>query len=109
VPVVSVGGQETALFLSRGTWLAKLTGAERFLRLKVVPISLALPWIVNVGDLMGHLPLPAKITIEVGQPIDLREQFGPEPDLNEVYAHVTGLMQDTLDGLAAERRFPVIG
>ena len=57
----------------------------------------------------GHLPLPAKITIEVGQPIDLREQFGDEPDLDEVYDHVTGLMQDTLDGLAAERRFPVIG
>jgi 1-acyl-sn-glycerol-3-phosphate acyltransferase len=109
VPVVTIGGQETALFLSRGAWLAKLTGADRYLRLKVLPISLALPWIVNVGDLMGHLPLPAKITIEVGQPIDLREQFGPEPDLNEVYAHVTGLMQDTLDGLAAERRFPVIG
>jgi 1-acyl-sn-glycerol-3-phosphate acyltransferase len=109
VPVVTIGGQETALFLSRGAWLAKLTGADRLLRLKVLPISLALPWIVNVGDLFGHLPLPAKITIEVGQPIDLREQFGPEPDVDEVYDHITGLMQDTLDGLAAERRFPVIG
>jgi 1-acyl-sn-glycerol-3-phosphate acyltransferase len=109
VPVVTIGGQETALFLSRGAWLAKLTGAERYLRLKVLPISLALPWILNVGDLMGHLPLPAKITIEVGQPIDLRERFGDEPDLDEVYDEITGLMQDTLDGLAAERRFPVIG
>ena len=35
------------------------------------------------------LPLPAKITIEVGQPIDLREQFGPEPDVDEVYEHIT--------------------
>jgi 1-acyl-sn-glycerol-3-phosphate acyltransferase len=109
VPVVTIGGQETALFLSRGTWLAKLTGADRYLRLKVLPISLALPWGLNVGDLLGHLPLPAKITIEVGPPIDLREQFGPEPDVNEVYDHITTLMQDTLDGLAAERRFPVIG
>ncbi len=109
VPVVTIGGQETALFLSRGAWLAKLTGADRYLRLKVLPISLALPWGLNIGDLLGHLPLPAKITIEVGPPIDLREQFGPEPDLDEVYAHITGLMQETLDGLAAERRFPVIG
>ncbi len=109
VPVVTIGGQETALFLSRGAWLAKLTGADRYLRLKVLPISLALPWILNVGDLMGHLPLPAKITIEVGPPIDLRERFGPEPDVDEVYDHLTGLMQETLDGLAAERRFPVIG
>ncbi|MFI5122010.1 MAG: 1-acyl-sn-glycerol-3-phosphate acyltransferase [Vicinamibacteria bacterium] len=109
VPVVTIGGQETALFLSRGTWLAKLTGVDRTLRLKVLPISIALPWIVNIGDLMGHIPLPAKITIEVGQPIDLREQFGPEPDIDEVYEHITRVMQETLDGLAAERRFPVIG
>jgi 1-acyl-sn-glycerol-3-phosphate acyltransferase len=109
VPVVTIGGQETALFLSRGAWLAKLTRADRLLRLKVLPISLALPWIVNVGDLLGHIPLPAKITIEVLAPIDVREQFGPDPDPDEVYGHVTGLMQDALDGLAAERRFPVIG
>jgi 1-acyl-sn-glycerol-3-phosphate acyltransferase len=109
VPVVTIGGQETALFLSRGAWLAKLTRADRLLRLKVLPISIALPWIVNVGDLLGHIPLPAKITIEVLSPIDLREQFGPEPDPDEVYRHVTGVMQDALDGLAAERRFPVIG
>ena len=109
VPVVTIGGQETALFLSRGAWLAKLTGADRYLRLKVLPISLSLPWILNVGDLLGHLPLPAKITIEVGQPIDLREQFGAEPDVDEIYEYVTRVMQETLDGLAAERRFPVVG
>jgi len=109
VPVVTVGGQETALFLSRGAWLAKLLRVDRSLRLKVLPISLALPWGLNVGDLLGHLPLPAKITIEVLPPIDLREQFGPEPDIDEVYEHVTRVMQETLDGLAAERRFPVIG
>src|SRR3954452_12334367 len=109
VPVVTIGGQETALFLSRGAWLAKLTGADRLLRLKVLPISLSLPWILNIGDLMGHIPLPAKITIEVLQPIDLDEEFGPEPDVDEVYDHITRLMQQSLDGLAAERRFPVIG
>ena len=109
VPVVTIGGQETALFLSRGAWLAKLTGADRFLRLKVLPISLALPWGLNIGDLLGHIPLPAKVTIEVLQPIDLHEEFGPDPDVDEVYEHVTRLMQETLDGLAAERRFPVIG
>ncbi len=109
VPVVTVGGQETALFLSRGGWLSKLTRADRLLRLKVIPISLALPWVINVGDLLGHIPLPAKITIEVLAPIDLRDRFGAEPDPDEVYNHVTGVMQEALDGLAAERRFPVIG
>ncbi len=109
VPVVSIGGQETALFLSRGNGIARALRLDRTLRLKVLPISLAIPWGLNVGDFLGHIPLPAKITIEVLPPIDLIEQFGRRPDRNEVYDHVTRVMQETLDSLAAERRFPVIG
>jgi 1-acyl-sn-glycerol-3-phosphate acyltransferase len=109
VPVVGIGGQETALFLSRGEHLAKALGLDRLLRLKVLPISIALPWGLNIGDMLGHIPLPAKITIEALPPIHLREEFGPEPDLDEVYEHVLRVMQETLDALSAERRFPVIG
>ncbi len=109
VPVVSIGGQETALFLSHGGRLARALRVDRTLRLKVIPISLALPWGLNVGDLLGHLPLPAKITVEVLAPIDVRAQFGDDPDVDDVYDHVTTLMQDTLDTLAAERRYPLIG
>ncbi|MFI5028545.1 MAG: lysophospholipid acyltransferase family protein [Solirubrobacterales bacterium] len=109
VPVVSIGGQETALFLSRGAGLAKALRLDRLARLKVLPISIALPWGLNIGDFAGHFPLPAKITIDVLPPIDLEREFGPEPDVDEVYAHVTAQMQEALDGLAAERRFPVIG
>jgi 1-acyl-sn-glycerol-3-phosphate acyltransferase len=109
VPVVSIGGQETALFISRGERLARLLALDKLFRLKVLPISLALPWGLNIGDMLGHIPLPAKITIETLPPIDLREEFGPEPDVDEVYDHLTRLMQDTLDALAAERRLPIIG
>jgi 1-acyl-sn-glycerol-3-phosphate acyltransferase len=109
VPVVSVGGQETALFITRGNHIAKALGLDRLFRLKVLPVSIAPPWGLNVGDFFGHLPLPAKLTTEILPPIDLREQFGPEPDLDEAYDYVTRLMQDALDALAAERRFPVIG
>jgi len=109
VPVVSIGGQETALFLSRGEHLARALRLDKMFRLKVLPISLALPWGLNIGDFLGHLPLPAKITIEVLPAIRLREQFGPEPDLDEVYDHVTRAMQDTLDALAAERQLPLLG
>jgi 1-acyl-sn-glycerol-3-phosphate acyltransferase len=109
VPVVGIGGQETALFLSRGEHVAKALGLDRLLRLKVLPISLALPWVLNVGDMLGHIPLPAKITVEALPPIHLREEFGPEPDVDEVYEHIVRLMQETLDALAAERRFPVLG
>jgi 1-acyl-sn-glycerol-3-phosphate acyltransferase len=109
VPVVSVGGQETALFLSRGEGLARALRLDKLFRLKVLPISLALPWGLNVGDMLGHIPLPAKVTVEALAPIHLREEFGPDPDIQEVYEHILRLMQDTLEALAAERRFPVLG
>jgi 1-acyl-sn-glycerol-3-phosphate acyltransferase len=104
VPVVAIGGQETALFVSRGERLARLLGLDRMFRLKVLPISIALPWGLNVGDMLGHLPLPAKITIEVLPPIDVREL---EVDL--AYELVVERMQDALDALQAERRLPVVG
>ncbi len=109
VPVVSIGGQETSLFLSRGERLARLLALDRLFRLKVLPISIALPWGLNIGDMLGHIPLPAKITIETLPAIDLREEFGPDPDLDEVYDHIVRSMQETLDALAAERRLPIIG
>jgi 1-acyl-sn-glycerol-3-phosphate acyltransferase len=109
VPVVSIGGQETALFLSRGEWLARLLRLDRMFRLKVLPISIALPWGPNVGDMAGHFPLPAKITIQVLHPIHLREEFGDDPDLDRVYDAVVDRMQRTLDDLAGERRLPVLG
>ena len=109
VPVVSIGGQETALFLSRGERLAHWLALDRLFRLKVLPVSVALPWLINVGDLLGHVPLPAKITIETLPAINLRAEFGPDPDLDEVYDHIVRMMQETLDALAAERRLPVIG
>ena len=109
VPVVSIGGQETALFVSRGEGLARLLRIDRLLRLKVLPISFALPWGLNIGDLFGHLPGPAKITIQTLDPIDLRAEFGPDPDVDRVYDEVVGRMQDCLTDLAAERRLPVLG
>ncbi len=104
VPVVAIGGQETALFLSRGERLAKLFGLDRMFRLKVLPISLALPWGLNVGDMLGHIPLPAKLTIQVLEPIDVSGM-----DVDEAYELVTGEMQRALTGLAAERSLPLVG
>jgi len=109
VPVVAIGGQETALFLSRGERLAKLLRLDRMFRLKVLPISLALPWGLNVGDMLGHVPLPSKITMQVLEPIDLAERYGRNPDVDEIYEDITRRMQDTLNGLQAERRLPVVG
>jgi 1-acyl-sn-glycerol-3-phosphate acyltransferase len=104
VPVVSVGGQETAFFLSRGEGLAKLLGLDRMFRLKVLPISLSLPWIVNVGDMLGHIPLPAKITVQVLPPIDVEDM-----EVEDAYDLIIERMQRALTALQEERRLPVIG
>jgi 1-acyl-sn-glycerol-3-phosphate acyltransferase len=109
VPVVSIGGQETALFVTRAQHLARWLRWDRLTRVKVLPISIGPPFGVNVLDLPGRIPLPAKITIEVLPPIDLQERFGDHPDPDAVYEHVTSVMQEALDRLADERTLPVIG
>jgi 1-acyl-sn-glycerol-3-phosphate acyltransferase len=104
VPVVAVGGQETALFLTRGERLASLLGIDRMFRLKVLPISISLPWVINVGDMFGHVPLPAKITVEALPPIDVTDL-----DVDEAYDRILDAMQRSLTALQAERRLPVLG
>jgi 1-acyl-sn-glycerol-3-phosphate acyltransferase len=109
VPLVSIGGQETALFVTRGERAARLTGLDRLARIKVLPVSLGPPFGVNVLDLPGRVPLPAKLTLEILDPIDLRAQFGADADHDEVYDQVTSTMQDRLTDLAEERSLPLVG
>jgi 1-acyl-sn-glycerol-3-phosphate acyltransferase len=109
VPVVAIGGQESALFVTRGQRAARLTRLDRLARIKVLPVSLGPPFGVNVLDLPGRLPLPSKITVEVLPPIDVRERFGESPDHEHVYEAVTGEMQDALGNLSEERTVPLVG
>lgn len=104
VPVVAVGGHDTYLPLTDGRSIAKALRLDKLARLKVLPISLAVPWGLNVGDFLGHLPLPAKIRMEVGDPIYVGARFGDDDD--EAYRYVTGRMEETLMALAAERVLP---
>ncbi len=109
VPVVSIGGQETALFLSRGEGLAKLLRLDKMFRLKVLPISLAIPWGLNVGDMLGHLPAPPRSPSTCSSPSTCARSSARIPDLNEMYADVLGRMQRALTALQADRNLPLIG
>ena len=109
VPMVTIGGQETALFLSRGEWLARLLRADRSMRLQTLPIVAGLPFGLSVGGFPPFVPLPEKVTIALLEPIDLRERYGEDPDLDEVYEDLMATMQEALTRLSAERRLPVIG
>jgi 1-acyl-sn-glycerol-3-phosphate acyltransferase len=107
-PIVSIGSQETALFLTRGERLARLARLDKVLRLKTAPIMFGLPFGL-MPAIFGHIPLPSKIRIQVMSKIDLTETYGENPDPQEIYDDVMWRMQDVLDSLAEERRLPVIG
>jgi len=106
VPVVSVGGQDTYLPLTDGQAAARFLRLDKLARLKVLPVSLALPWGLNVGDFLGHIPLPAKIRMEVLEPIDVNERFGERADSKDAYDYVVDRMQESLTALAADRVLP---
>src|SRR3954467_5920254 len=55
VPIVAIGGQETALFLGQGRWLARLFRLDSLLRIKVFPAQVAPPFGVTVMDLPGRI------------------------------------------------------
>jgi 1-acyl-sn-glycerol-3-phosphate acyltransferase len=109
VPVVAIGGQETALFLGQGRDLARRLRLDRLLRLKVFPAQVAPPFGFTIMDLPARVPLPAKIVVRVLPKIDLKQRLGSSPDLDDAYELVTGRMQDALSNLSDERAIPVVG
>ena len=73
-----------------------------------MPISFGFPFGLSLV-VPPNIPLPAKITMQVLPPIDIVAEFGENPDIDEVDAHVRHVMQRALDELAAERRLPILG
>jgi 1-acyl-sn-glycerol-3-phosphate acyltransferase len=107
VPTVSIGGQETQLFLTRGSWLAKRLGLKRLLRSELVPVSFGFPFGLSIGAV--NIPLPSKIVTRVLPPIDIVKEFGKDPDVAAVDERVRTDMQTALDELARDRRLPIVG
>ena len=108
VPMVGIGGQESQIYLSRGTELAKLLRLDKLLRAKILPLSIGFPFGLS-AVLPVNVPLPTKIVMQVLEPIDIAAEFGEDADVDEVDAHVRRVMQRALNELARERRLPVIG
>jgi 1-acyl-sn-glycerol-3-phosphate acyltransferase len=108
VPAVSIGGQETQLYLSRGTWLAERLGVKRLLRSAILPLSFGFPFGFS-AVIPPNVPLPTKIVTQVLPPIDLAARFGEDPDIDEADEYVRSVMQQALGELAAKRRLPILG
>jgi 1-acyl-sn-glycerol-3-phosphate acyltransferase len=108
VPVVSIGGQENQVYLSRGGWLARRLGLKKLIRSDILPITLGFPFGLSMLFPL-NLPLPTKIVTKSLEPIDVVGQFGADADPAVVDAHVRSVMQAALDELASARRFPILG
>lgn len=112
VPVVSIGGQETQLYLSRGRRLSRalgLAGLERRLfRTDILPVSLGLPFGLSIL-VPVNMPLPSKIVAEVLEPIDVPALYEAECDIARIDGRVRRAMQTGLERLARRRRWPIIG
>jgi hypothetical protein len=88
--------------------LARALRLDKLMRVKILPISVGFPFGLS-AVVPVNVPLPTKIVMQVLEPIDLVAEFGEQPDIDTVDAHVRRVMQQALSELAKERRLPVIG
>ena len=113
VPTVSIGAQESQLFLTRGTGLAHLLGlsklGQKLGRSDILPITFGFPFGLSILTMPVNFPLPTKIVTEVLKPIDIKAEFGDNPDVEKVDRRVRSVMQTVLNRMARRRRFPIIG
>jgi 1-acyl-sn-glycerol-3-phosphate acyltransferase len=114
VPVASVGGHDTVFVLSEGRWLAngldRVTGLKKKLRAVTMPIVLGMPFGVTIETIPTHLPLPAKIRTELLDPIHVDtdpERVNDREYVDSIYLEVKSAIQDAMDRLAKQRRFPI--
>ncbi len=116
VPVASIGGSDTAFVISEGRWLAngidRFTGLKQKLRGTTLPIMLGFPFGLTIETIPTHIPLPAKIRTEILDPIHVDhdpERLKDSAYVNSIYLEVETAIQDAMDRLAKQRRFPIFG
>jgi 1-acyl-sn-glycerol-3-phosphate acyltransferase len=116
VPVATVGGHDTAFVLSEGQWIAngldRVSGLKKKLRGTRMPIVLGIPFGLTIETIPTHLPLPAKIRTELLEPIHVDhdpDRVNDRTYVDMVYVEVQSAIQDGMDRLARQRRFPVFG
>jgi len=106
VPLVAIGGQETALFLTRGEGLARGLRLDRVLGIDRLPLSLGPPWGVNVGGVLGYLPFPVQVTLQLLPALTVPDG-GSRDDLAAALARDLGAaVQSAFAALADERHPP---
>lgn len=106
VPIVTAGAGESLLVLHDGQPLARALRLDALLRLKALPISMSIPWGLNVGlvGLLPYLALPTKLHSRVLEPLLPH----PHKDAADLAHRVETAMQSALTELTVRRR-PLLG
>jgi 1-acyl-sn-glycerol-3-phosphate acyltransferase len=108
VPLVATGGHDTLFVLNDGRRTAKALRLDKLARVKSLPLTLSVPWGLLLPLPLPNFPLPAKIRMQVLEPIDLQARFGSDPDWDEAYDYVTSVMQVGLSKLSSKTVVPMI-
>lgn len=104
IPVVGQGGHSIFMVLDDARWVTKLLGIDRLWRVKSWGVTLSVPWGLTLFPPPLYLPLPAKIRVEVLDPIRF-DRAGAEAAADDEYVAacarlVEERMQQALSRLA---------
>lgn len=115
VPVATAGAHEAMIVLAQGKAIARTIGLPRLVRWHSFPVALNLPWGLAVGPIayLPYVPFPAKVTIEIGAPIDthalVSEAHRRADAIDQTYRRTESALGEMLARLYAERRLPIVG
>ncbi len=129
VPIVSIGAHESYVILHRGEEIAEKLGLKERFRLHGLPVtfrSIFFLWCVATGMFTFFplflapfafftifIPMPAKMTFKILPAVDPVAMLDPllteEQNLQKIYDHITGRMQDVLTAEYKKRKLPLIG
>jgi 1-acyl-sn-glycerol-3-phosphate acyltransferase len=111
VPLSTVGGPDAMPVLATGRRMARALQLDRVARLKMFPVALQAPWGLSPA-LLPELPLPAKIRMAFGDPVELDPDPARAQDedyVRECYDEVRERIQAGMDRLARRRALPLFG
>lgn len=100
LPIVTAGAGETLFVVSPGDRIAKVSGVERLLRLKTMPVTISAPLGLTVGG-GPYLPLPAKLVTRV---LSLMSPLAGE-GAAAFATRVLTSMQEAMDDMTRDRKF----
>ncbi|MEL6346422.1 MAG: 1-acyl-sn-glycerol-3-phosphate acyltransferase [Myxococcota bacterium] len=103
VPIAHAGMQSSMMVLTDGSRFARAVGIPRIARASIFPVSLSLPWGLQIGP-WPHLPPPTRLRYRIGKPLHPPKICGPGETppahlVEEFDRQVQASIQEMLDEL----------